>query len=669
MGTPTGVEIVTVPNAANSYQIVDVGHAGGVDLTAIKAGKTYTLSFWAKSISGQTSPSVDIRHSDGTATIIINQFFTITTTATRYSVTFVAAVDGDALHGIRFNSPTSTATGIDYQVAGLQLELGSVATPLTWGDATHLGSSESGHFWAQIGGTTQGIQSGSAKNMIAGQGVASIDLGTPDVSIETLTTVAGGMTGIGLRIADFTNFVSVNFRATSAGGQSTITKTVAGTTTSIATFAAIPDTGAKLRVDCVGTTITAYVNDVQVTTVTDASLDVTTTKHGITPNNIVPLYDYVTFKVPVAGGDGAAMPVWPDLSGNYRHAVQPVAAKRPLLRKASPNLLSLNQATAEIDATTGVGVDGAGTVVRSTAQAAQGSASFLVTVTTAGQSPGVSTLPARTPVTPGQTYTALASFRMSTATTRFCGVKIRWVDAGGAQVGSTQFGTSIQPGTGGWTVSSCTAVAPVGAVTGYAVAAFNDGSTALNDAVHVDMMSLAVGSSTTWVPPVTLPNALPAVQFDGVDDWLTAGANFAWDKSTVFLVHAVTGKAGNPTQMPFQAANGDIHSLYYSAPASAFAIFDAGLSASAGGSPNGTWHEQTGTYDSPGLGVSLDGGAVTNTAALTVPSGIGFSIGSDSTGARSMLGTLAAVVVFTRVLTATERQQIEAYLKAKFGTP
>lgn len=99
------------------------------------------------------------------------------------------------------------------------------------------------------------------------------------------------------------------------------------------------------------------------------------------------------------------------------------------------------------------------------------------------------------PVSPSKQYTALASFRASTAG-RSVNVAIRWYSAAGALL-STSTGSNVTDTTSAWTQASVTATSPGTAA--YAGVVLNVLATAAASEVHwADKMSLAPGASTTW---------------------------------------------------------------------------------------------------------------------------------------------------------------------------
>ena len=106
------------------------------------AGQTATLSFWAKADSTRTKDVYIHQYfgTGGSADYYSQPSFTVTSSWQRYSYTFtVPSISGKTIGagsyfeiGIR----TSVSSGMVFQVWGVQLEAGSVATPFTTATGT-----------------------------------------------------------------------------------------------------------------------------------------------------------------------------------------------------------------------------------------------------------------------------------------------------------------------------------------------------------------------------------------------------------------------------------------------------------------------------------------------------------------------------------------------------
>jgi len=123
-----------------------------------------------------------------------------------------------------------------------------------------------------------------------------------------------------------------------------------------------------------------------------------------------------------------------------------------------PNLLTVNEATIETDASGwNGGLNSACTVARSTAQAAEGVASLAITSTAAASTIQAALLNAK-PATAGLPYAATAMWRAATAGAAPW-IYIQFLDVNGANLGSTGNGAANDTTTG-WTQASVVGTAP-----------------------------------------------------------------------------------------------------------------------------------------------------------------------------------------------------------------
>jgi hypothetical protein len=173
-------------------------------------------------------------------------------------------------------------------------------------------------------------------------------------------------------------------------------------------------------------------------------------------------------------------------------------------------------------------------------------------------------------------------------------------------------------------------------------------------------------------------NGKPVVQFDGVDDVLL-NATFTHAQSvsagTLFVVRRVSNPAlaawlidlSNSQLSDFQNVNlgvAYVGGAYgYSARSTTAAtvtsiIYDGSLS----GDDNRLKLRFDGVAKNP---LTFGGVIPATTSAGTV----GFGVGARMTGAQFLLGYVAESLFYNRALTTLEMAQVEAYLRAKWGTP
>lgn len=366
--------------------------------------------------------------------------------------------------------------------------------------------------------------------------------------------------------------------------------------------------------------------------------------------------------------DGTALSQWNDLSGNGRHATQGTGANQPLFRSANPNLLTYNQATVETD-TTGLSIrDGSPTLARSTAQAAHGSASLAMTTSAAGlQAIGTSgSGTAGFPVVAGGTYTAHAAIR-SAAVSRSGGIYIVWYTAGGGYL-STSYTTAITTSTSAWVTGTVTATAPAGATYADMRAGVADAAGA-SEVHYFDCFGLWGGSSTTWVPPVTLPAGMPVVQFDGVNDILSATIPALTDSQgiTAYWVAAreTTPFAASPRVFGVTGGSNFEHFMdfsnnkYYARAGTAISLLGPSTA-------DALFHVASHVVASTAHSGYLDGSS----------SFSGVSTGSVTTGTTMNVGNsggtpgqwrFGALLIYTTAHDATTRQRIERALGRIYG--
>jgi hypothetical protein len=154
-----------------------------------------------------------------------------------------------------------------------------------------------------------------------------------------------------------------------------------------------------------------------------------------------------------------------------------------------------------------------------------------------------------------------------------------------------------------------------------------------------------------------IQNGLPVVRFDGVDDVLAAGT--AVTVGTVFAV----AKYSAATFTSYNGLLTETGSTVY------MLLGSSGSNQLLAPQPTGTYYKN-GTLTSP----STSGSGPMNAFALmavTLSAGsIKLQIGLDRDQvSRFWNGDVAEIIAYNSILSTTDRQSVEAYLKAKWGTP
>lgn len=158
------------------------------------------------------------------------------------------------------------------------------------------------------------------------------------------------------------------------------------------------------------------------------------------------------------------------------------------------NLLTRQQASLE-DAGTAGWQSSSATLTRSTAQAVNGSASMLVTLTSTGSAIGAYTDNVQN-VVAGRTYTAVARYRLNSGS-RLGFVRIQWLNAAGGSLGLSDSSYPVLSASA-WTEVRVTGIAPAGAVMAQVFAVAGNGGN-VGDSYYLDAIGLWEGAGGSWV--------------------------------------------------------------------------------------------------------------------------------------------------------------------------
>jgi hypothetical protein len=141
--------------------------------------------------------------------------------------------------------------------------------------ATTLGNADTGQAWTILNGIF-GISSNQAY-IVSGSGdlAAVVNPALSDGTLGHTLSLLGSTIRLIFRSSDTSNYF--NFQASSSGYS--LYRRVAGTFTQIGSYGTLPVQGDKMKVTINGSSITCYVNDVAVMTVTD-TFNQTSTMHG-----------------------------------------------------------------------------------------------------------------------------------------------------------------------------------------------------------------------------------------------------------------------------------------------------------------------------------------------------------------------------------------------------
>ena len=203
-----------------------------------------------------------------------------------------------------------------------------------------------------------------------------------------------------------------------------------------------------------------------------------------------------------------------------------------------------------------------------------------------------------------------------------------------------------------------------GAVDNAAVATWQDRSGNARDAVQVTATKQPLYHNTGGL--LTL-SGRPYVQFDNVDDSMAGAISIA--NRAVTIISVMANFVNIYLRDSAAPIPGELETNFYYTRSADSVLSNVALTF-------------TTAYDVyVGVGAALGSatraytnGALTGTSAVlsgTEPATTRYSINDDSQGAGNSgrVTRLAEFLVYNRVLTDPERQQVEAYLKAKHGTP
>lgn len=145
-------------------------------------------------------------------------------------------------------------------------------------NAGALGNADTGQAWLTIVGNAFGISSNQAYNTDTANtlSIAAIDAGASNVRIACTVTRTTQVAGVAFRISDSSNYWTVNL----SGASTTLVKTVAGATTTVATYGSAFSGASDVVVTANGANIGVSVNGELILSASDA-FNQTATRHGI----------------------------------------------------------------------------------------------------------------------------------------------------------------------------------------------------------------------------------------------------------------------------------------------------------------------------------------------------------------------------------------------------
>ena len=375
--------------------------------------------------------------------------------------------------------------------------------------------------------------------------------------------------------------------------------------------------------------------------------------------------------------DGNFVGVLKDLSGKGRDVVQPDGPQQPIYRTISKNLLTYNQATVEIDMT-GLKAVYNCTASRNTANFASGTASLAGTATSPlGFKIGITEGMLAIPVKPNQPLTA--TVKIKTSVPRLCLCQLSFYDANGSSIGpATVNGTYARSSTTDFTqYTAWTSSTPSNAAYASVGAVVDDPTCVIGDIMYADEFGLWYGpnSDNTWVRPVTLPNGLPTIQFDGANDQFYAFTSIGGPR-TIYTV-GYNNASGAPYAASMSKGNTSILYGTVMSDGNTIGILrdSANTSINLGNNGGAVAREKTGVRTvvlrNKGMDVSNNGILTSqdNPALLDMETSDTLSIGAPYPNSTFQLveGAIAAVLIFSGAHNDATRKRVEKWLGAKYG--
>lgn len=196
-----------------------------------------------------------------------------------------------------------------------------------------------------------------------------------------------------------------------------------------------------------------------------------------------------------------------------------------------------------------------------------------------------------------------------------------------------------------------------------------DGTPSLDGALVSDWLDqsgqlrdLSQSGSQRPLLKLAIQNGKPVVRFDGTNDAMTSATITTKNEPfTVFTVAKRASAAANGAIFDGKTTNGRI--LLNNVPQ--YRI----LGGTAAGTSDALWHALSMIANASSDQLWVDGASVIGPSAQGTGVLDGYTVGSDATAANWLNGDIAEVLIYDTALGTTDRQSVEAYLKAKWGTP
>ena len=158
-------------------------------------------------------------------------------------------------------------------------------------------------------------------------------------------------------------------------------------------------------------------------------------------------------------------------------------------------------------------------------------------------------------------------------------------------------------------------------------------------------------------------NGLPVVRFDGTDDRLNAANSGYAQTNTIFVVANVGANAGYKDM--FSSTTGNENALYLDT-AEVFRIF-AGTELAGSGDVHGAFKLFCGIFAGSSSKLYINGTQNGSTGNAGTGDSSTFRLGDGPGASTPLPGDIAEVLFYNASLTDAQRQQVEAYLNARYA--
>lgn len=197
---------------------------------------------------------------------------------------------------------------------------------------------------------------------------------------------------------------------------------------------------------------------------------------------------------------------------------------------------------------------------------------------------------------------------------------------------------------------------------GAAISQWNDQSAGAHNAVQ------ATGANQPLYK-AAIQNGLPGVLFDGSNDFMdAAGINVSQPDTIIVAVRSLITTSGHNVFDGITQPSGR-QSIECGANATTNWGMFASADAASTTATNTSAHVLAAIFNAASSQLFLDGAALTLGGSPGPNPLTGLRIGTFVSGAGQWNGYIFEILVYSGALSATDRQSVESYLKAKWGTP